>query len=93
MYLNPRVWEKLRETGMENLSDAESVSDSDVEDSEEIIDDGSEIDEMDVNDKQNAIERLAAEMEDNIAKQNEFAAKRDRRLAGKQLKAKSLVES
>ena len=60
MYLNPAVWDKLRETGMENLSDAENVSDSEPEDSEEYPqEEGEEVDEMDVNDKQNAIERLA----------------------------------
>lgn len=48
---------------------------------------------MDIDDKAVATEMMFQQMENNIKNQREFEGLRDRKLAGKQLKMKHLIES
>jgi len=48
---------------------------------------------MDLDPKRIEIEMMAAHMDNQNEKQEEYAGKRDRNLAGKQIKAKALLES
>lgn len=48
---------------------------------------------MDIDDKAVATEMMFQQMEQNIKNQREFEGLRDRKLAGKQLKMKQLIES
>ena len=82
MYLAPHMWEKLRETGIENMSDY-SGDESNSDDGEGDDDSDGSVDEMQVDDKKVHVEVMAAQMDRENAKQDEYAAKRDRNLASK----------
>jgi len=92
LYLPQHMWEQLRQKGLDEMSDAEEVSESSAEEDEDVSEHES-IDEMEIDDKAVATEMMFQQMEANIKNQREFEGLRDRNLAGKQLKMKQLIES
>lgn len=92
LYLPQHMWEQLRQKGLDEMSDAEEVSESSAEEEEDVSEHES-IDEMEIDDKVVATEMMFQQMEANIKNQREFEGLRDRNLAGKQLKMKQLIES
>lgn len=67
MYLAPHMWEKLRETGIENMSDYDGNSSNEGDDEDDDESEGS-VDEMQIDDKRVHVEIMAAQMDNENAK-------------------------
>lgn len=90
LHMPQRLWDEIRESGLEKLDESMS-SDSD---SNESSDESAESDiDSDVDDKRMAIERMAEDMETNITRQRDYAKTIDRNLAKYEIKRKQLIES
>lgn len=64
LYLAPHMWERLREEGIENMSDAHSSDENEDSGEESVAESsGSEVDEMDLDPKRIEIEMMAAHMD------------------------------
>lgn len=93
--LNSRVWDEIRKKGFEHLDEVDEHSDDSDENDEDGDDEGSEDedeDDFEIDEKALAVEKMAKQMEDNIADQLDYASKIDRRLARSELKKKHLIE-
>ena len=85
-----RLWDEIRESGLEKLDESMSSGSDSNESSDES--DESDLD-SDVDDKRMAIERMAEDMETNITRQRDYAKTIDRNLAKYEIKRKQLIES
>lgn len=97
LHLNARIWEDLHKKGFEGFGkNSDDESDGSEESEDENSDEGSEEesddDDSEVDDKVKAINKMAKEMEDNIAGQKEYESRIDRRMARSEYKKKALIE-
>lgn len=102
LLMSRKLWDDVRKKGFENAgeksdesdtdeesNDADKRQNSDFSDEEEDAESNSE-DEID--EKEQAIAAMADQMEEHIGAQKDYAMTIDRKMAGKEIKKKALIE-
>lgn len=98
LMMSRKLWDDVRNKGFDRVgekSDESSDSDEEERKGEEDMSDQEENEESsddEIDEKQQAIAAMADQMEDNITRQKEYQMSVDRRMVGKEMKKKALIE-
>lgn len=98
LMMSRKLWDDVRNKGFDGVgekSDESSDSDEEEQKGEEDMSDQEENEESsddEIDEKEQAIAAMADQMEDNITRQKEYQMSVDRRMVGKEMKKKALIE-